>query len=228
MGLAVLAVYRFYRNRLLRLLEMERMRTRIAADLHDDIGANLTRISLLSEVARSKSSNGNDNMLSSIADIARESVASMNDIVWAISPDHDRMLDLTRRMRQHAEEIFAMRNIELEFDATTDMDMKLSVGVRRDVLLIFKEAVNNAARHSDCSKVEIDFRGENSILTLNINDNGHGFDSENHGSDGQGLRSMMRRSTALGGELKIDSLKNAGTSVEFKLPLPNTRFESLL
>lgn len=226
--LTALAVYRFYKNRLLRLLEMERMRTRIAADLHDDIGANLTRISLLSEVARSKATNGNDNMLSSIANIARESVASMNDIVWAISPDHDRMLDLTRRMRQHAEEIFAMRNIDLDFNAAADMDMKLSVGVRRDVLLIFKEAVNNAARHSGCTRVEIDFRSENSILTLKIKDNGKGFISENHGSDGQGLRSMMRRSKALGGELKIDSQQSEGTNIEFEFPLPKLRSESRL
>ena len=68
---------------------MEKVRTRIATDLHDDIGANLTRISLLSEVAKQKSENGNGNLLTSIADIARESVASMNDIVWAISPEHD-------------------------------------------------------------------------------------------------------------------------------------------
>jgi ligand-binding sensor domain-containing protein len=227
--LAAFAVYLFYKNRLMRLLEMERMRTRIAADLHDDIGANLTRISLLSEVAKQKSANGNDNMLSSIANIARESVASMNDIVWAIGPDHDRMLDLTRRMRQHAEEIFAMRDIELDFNAPADdTDLKLSVGVRRDVLLIFKEAVNNAARHSDCSKVQIDFRCENSILTLKIEDNGNGFDSENFESDGQGLRSMTRRSKSLGGELTIESRKGAGTNVEFKLPLPKIRFESRL
>ncbi len=167
-------------------------------------------------------------MLSSIANIARESVASMNDIVWAISPDHDRMLDLTRRMRQHAEEIFAMRNIDLDFNAAADMDMKLSVGVRRDVLLIFKEAVNNAARHSGCTRVEIDFRSENSILTLKIKDNGKGFISENHGSDGQGLRSMMRRSKALGGELKIDSQQSEGTNIEFEFPLPKNRSVSSL
>ena len=135
----------FYRYRLSRLLEMERMRTRIATDLHDDIGANLTRISLLSEVANQqiKSNGSNENLLPSIADIARESVASMNDIVWAISPEHDRLLDLTRRMRQHAEEVFSFRDVDLDFNAPAS-DLKLSVGVRRDVLLIFKEAVNNA------------------------------------------------------------------------------------
>ena len=215
--LTALAIYLFYKNRVARLLEMERMRTRIATDLHDDIGANLTRISLLSEVAKQKSTNGSGMLLTSIADIARESVASMNDIVWAISPDHDSLLDLTRRMRQHAEEVFSFRDVDLDFNAPAS-DLKLSVGVRRDVLLIFKEAVNNAAKHSDCAKVEIDFRCENSVLHLSIADDGKGFDSgENY--DGQGLRSMTRRAAALGGNLKINSRQTAGTIVEFTLPL---------
>ncbi len=222
-ALLIFSVYLFSRYRLSRLLEMERMRTRIATDLHDDIGANLTRISLLSEVAKQKSENGSGSLLTSIADIARESVASMNDIVWAISPDHDSLLDLTRRMRQHAEEVFSFREIDLDFNAPAS-DLKLSVGVRRDVLLIFKEAVNNAAKHSDCSKVEIDFRVEHSILSLRIKDNGSGFDSENQTSDGQGLRSMTRRARALGGKLEIQS--NDGTTIKFESPLPKLSFES--
>jgi signal transduction histidine kinase/ligand-binding sensor domain-containing protein len=215
--LVSLAIYFIYRNRLKRLLEMERMRTRIATDLHDDIGANLTRISLLSEVAKQKSANGNGILLTSIADIARESVASMNDIVWAIAPEHDSLLDLTRRMRQHAEEIFALRDIDLEFHApVADADLKLSVGVRRDVLLIFKEAVNNAARHSDCSRVEINFRVEDAKLLLQIKDNGKGFAADSE-VDGQGLRSMSRRAKALGGNLTIES--SNGTLIKFELIL---------
>lgn len=211
------AGYLVYRNRLARLLELERMRTRIATDLHDDIGANLTRISLLSEIA--KQENGNGKMLSSIAEIARESVGSMNDIVWAISPEHDSLLDLTRRMRQHAEDVFTFREIDLEFNApASDSALKLSVGVRRDLLLIFKEAVNNAARHSDCSEVSIDFMTENSVLSLQVKDNGKGIDS-NIETDGQGLRSMTRRASSLGGKLKIDSHVNEGTTVKFELPL---------
>lgn len=215
--LTMSAIYLFYKNRLTRLLEMERMRTLIATDLHDDVGANLTRISLLSEVAKQNSDSGNGNLLASIADIARESVASMNDIVWAIAPEHDSLLDLTRRMRQHAEEIFALREIDLEFNVPPSVnDLKLSVGIRRDVLLIFKEAVNNAARHSDCTKVEIEFRGDYAVLFLKIKDNGKGFATPTE-SDGQGLRSMKRRAESLGGKLKIDSTEGQGTTVEFEL-----------
>lgn len=209
-------IYLIYKYRLKRLLELERVRTRIATDLHDDIGANLTRISLLSEVAKQKAENGNGELLSSIADIARESVSSMNDIVWAISPEHDSLLDLARRMRRHAEEVFALRDIDLEFNAPSESKIHLDVGTRRDVLLIFKEAVNNAAKHSECTKVEIDFSLENSNLRLRIKDNGKGFSADPE-SDGQGLRSMSRRAESLGGKLNINS--ENGTNIELEMNL---------
>ena len=204
-----------YRTR--RLLELERVRTRIATDLHDDIGANLTRIFLLSELA--KQDRGNGNLLTSIADIARESVSSMNDIVWAINPEHDRLLDLTRRMRQHAEEVFTLREIKLQFrSSAADSDRHLHVGTRRDVLLIFKEAVNNAARHSACTEVSIDFRSDHHALHLRIMDNGRGFEIGSD-SEGQGLRSMARRAAALGGKFEITSPRGKGTTVQLDLPL---------
>ena len=206
-----------YRYRVARLVHLERVRTRIATDLHDDIGANLTRISLLSEVA--KRGGGNGNLLTSIADIARESVSSMNDIVWAISPEYDRLLDLTRRMRQYAEEVFSLRDIKLEFNTSSpDSKMHLPASTRRDVLLIFKEAVNNAVRHSNCTQVRIDFHSEHQQLRLKIADNGNGFDKTPE-REGQGLLSMQRRARMLGGELKIDSHLGIGTAVVLQLPL---------
>ena len=98
---------------------MANLRTRIATDLHDDIGANLTRIALLSEVARQAAGRRRRSTrpLASIASIARESVSSMSDIVWAINPARDSLLDLVRRMRQHADEVFTLRDIELHFNA---------------------------------------------------------------------------------------------------------------
>jgi signal transduction histidine kinase len=212
-------IYLIYRARLGRLIELERVRTRIATDLHDDIGANLTRISLLSEVASQQQNGGNGTMLRSIAEIARESVASMNDIVWAVSPEHDSLSDLMSRMRRHAEEVFASRAISLEFDAPSpDDDLKLSVGVRRDLLLIFKEAVNNAARHSSCSRVNIVFRLEDDGLVLTVADDGKGFETDDE-FDGQGLRSIRRRAERLGGRISIRSMPGKGTVVDFAMPL---------
>jgi signal transduction histidine kinase len=230
-----LMVHALYRYRVARLLEMANMRTRIATDLHDDIGANLTRIALLSEVAKQRDdaerdsraegqsvvqgTASEDGPLASIARIARESVASMSDIVWAINPARDSLLDLTRRMRQHADEIFTLRGIELHFNAPVAHDgLRLDVDVRRDLLLIFKEAVNNSARHSRCSRVEIDLRVEGSRLLLIVADNGVGFDPS-HESDGQGVLSMTRRAQRLKGVLEITSRSGLGTTVRLTLPL---------
>lgn len=211
-------IYVFYRSRLTRLLEMEQMRTRIATDLHDDIGSNLTKISVLSEVAQRKLGNGaNDfdggSLLENIAETSRESVSAMSDIVWAINPKKDSLADLTRRMRRYAEEILERREIRLEFDAPpVAPDLKLDANLRRNIYLVFKESLNNIVRHAEASRVEIDFRFENGELILNITDNGRGFDAERE-FDGNGLLSMKKRAAELKGSLKINSAENEGTTI---------------
>jgi signal transduction histidine kinase len=235
-GLAVgLTVNRLYRFRVARVLEMAHMRTRIATDLHDDIGANLTRIALLSEVAgreetgvrtrfpvnpsRPSASGQDDGPLAAIAAIARESISSMSDIVWAVNPARETLLDLIRRMRQHADQVFTSREIELHFSALAGTDtLRLAMDVRRDVLLIFKEAVNNAARHSGCSRADIDLRVAGSRLLLSLSDNGVGFDTSLQ-SDGQGLTSMLRRAERLGGHLAIASEPGSGTRITLDMPI---------
>ena len=204
---------------------MANLRTRIATDLHDDIGANLTRISMLSEVAKQKlGENGaEDSPLISISRIARESVGSMSDIVWAINPERDTLLELTRKMRRHAYEVFTLRDIDLHFNATDANDsLRLGVDVRRDLLLIFKEAVNNAARHSGCTQVNIDLQIRPSQLVLEISDNGTGFDQSLE-SEGNGLRSMKRRAEALGGTLEITSSRGVRTVIRVSIPVGRSR-----
>jgi signal transduction histidine kinase len=215
-GLGGFIAYGLYRYRVARLLELERVRTRIASDLHDDIGANLTRIAILSEVANAQLPEDNrsiESPLSSIAQISRESVASMGDIVWAINPKRDHLIDLVQRMRRLASEVFAGRKIEYEFSAPeTELDLRLGADVRRDVLLIFKEAINNIARHSACSNVDIQLRVERSLLLLTVRDDGCGFDADVP-SEGNGLLSMRRRAESLGGELVWKSSEGTGTEI---------------
>ena len=213
--------YSLYRSRVARLLGIERVRTRIAADLHDDIGTNLTRIAVLSEVARSQLDEANPsvaNPLSSIARISRESVASMSDIVWAINPRRDSLLDLVLRMRRFANEIFADGKIGFQFHAPeTEQDQKLGADLRRDVFLIFKEALNNAVRHSSCANVEIELQLDRLWLLLLVSDDGSGFESS-VSSEGHGLISMRRRAKALGGELQLLSREGKSTEILLKVP----------
>jgi ligand-binding sensor domain-containing protein/two-component sensor histidine kinase len=204
------------RRRVARLLEVANMRTHIATDLHDDIGANLTRIALLSEVAQRTREEA---PLVSIATVARESVAAMSDIVWAINPRREGLLDLIRRMRQHADELFTLRGIALRFDAPAGAEtQRLGIDVRRDVLLIFKEAINNAARHSGCTAVDITVRCERGRLVLSIIDDGVGFDPSQQ-VDGQGLSSMRRRAARINAALRIERAASSGTAVVFSVPM---------
>jgi ligand-binding sensor domain-containing protein/two-component sensor histidine kinase len=214
-GLVVVSVHRY---RVARLLQVANMRTRIAADLHDDIGANLTRIALLSEAARHRTRENQD-PLSSIARIARESVGSMSDIVWAINPARDSLTDLTRRMRQHAEEVFTLGGVQMEFNAPGAIDtVHLGVDVRRDLLLLFKEAINNSARHSRCTHVAIDLSTTGSRLRMAIVDDGVGFDTLRP-DEGQGLLSIRRRVDRLNGRLELTSSPGQGTSVIVVIPV---------
>jgi signal transduction histidine kinase/streptogramin lyase len=218
LGLLLVALHRY---RLSRVLELERVRTRIATDLHDDIGANLTRIAILSEVARQplQRLEADDAPLSSISRIARESVAAMSDIVWAVTPDRDTLRDVVRRMRDHAEEVFEARDVALTLNLPDDGEStKLGVNVRRDLYLIFKEAVNNAARHSSCTRVSISFVLEGASLSLEVADDGGGFDV-NVESDGHGLASIRRRAHRLGAILNIESTTAHGTVVRLTMPM---------
>jgi signal transduction histidine kinase len=217
----VLTTYALFRYRVARALELANIRTHIAADLHDDIGSNLTRIAILSEVAHSQLGNGNpqvESPLLSIANISRESVASMSDIVWAINPKRDTLLDLIQRMRRFATEVLTPRGIEFRFSAPdADNDLKLGADLRREIFLLYKETLNNVVRHSKCARAAIEFQIERSWLVLTVRDDGRGFNLE-EASEGQGLLSMTRRAARLGGEVRIDSKPGNGTTIYFRVP----------
>lgn len=219
LALAALAVYLIYRDRLRRLLEIERTRTRIATDLHDDIGSNLTKISIMSEVARRLEGEKQGELLNAIADISRSSVSSMSDIVWAINPQKDSFLELVRRMRALAEDVPEQKDVRVEFRAPeTFGEIKLDADVRRNVFLIFKETLNNIVRHANASTVTIELEILHRELRLTVADDGPGFDAERE-TEGNGLPNMKRRAALLGGELKIRTAPYAGTEIVLRLPI---------
>jgi ligand-binding sensor domain-containing protein/signal transduction histidine kinase len=220
--IAGLAIYALYRYRVAQLLNLERVRTRIASDLHDDIGANLSLIAMLSEVAR-RQLPPKDRQLKewfeTIAATSRDTVDSMSDIVWAINPKRDHLSDLTRRMRRFADDIFAAQNVDFRFDAPElDRNVKLGADVRREVFLIFKETINNAVRHSGCSSVDVDLTVGGGWLELKVRDDGRGLDGT-EATQGTGLTSMEARAYKLGGSFDVVSNNGDGTSVTLRVPV---------
>src|SRR6266404_1850775 len=220
-GLGAAAIYRY---RVRRLIELERVRTRIAADLHDDIGSGLSRIAILSEVARHQLNLAAPvgESLAAIAGASRDLVDSMSDIVWAINPNKDHLRDLIQRMRRFASDLFTARKIEFTFSAPgEEQALKIGADLRRQVFLIFKEAVNNIARHSAATEAQIEMRIENRSLTIKVADNGSGLDPADM-NEGHGLASMRTRAKELDGELQITSNDGRGTTILLTVPLSAT------
>jgi ligand-binding sensor domain-containing protein/two-component sensor histidine kinase len=215
-----------YRNHAARTIEVERVRTRIATDLHDDVGSSLSQIAILSEVVRRELAPGSavGGTLAAIAATSRELVDSMSEIVWAINPNRDRAGDLAQRMRRFASDTFTGGDINFTFAAQeATRHLKLGPDVRRQVFLFFKEVVNNIARHSECTQAAVQLGIENGRLNLVLEDNGRGFDTA-HRAEGQGLSSMRRRASELQGELEIRSEHGGGTRVALRVPLVRSRW----
>jgi signal transduction histidine kinase len=213
--------YAGHRYRMRRLLEIVRVRMRIASDLHDDIGSTLSQIAILSEVARAQAAPGAEKAAEPIARIgalSRESLDSMADIVWAIDPQKDRLTHLSQRMRRLAADLAGASGIRFRFETVGDeTDRPLGADLRREVFLVFKESLNNAVRHSRCTEVAIELRLESSRLVLTVADDGEGFDAGGE-REGQGLRSMRRRAGSLGGTLGVVSREGGGTKVTLTVP----------
>jgi len=223
LSVAVLAAltYAFYRYRLGHALRLERVRAHIATDLHDDIGASLSQIAILNEVALTRLQSGSGDAsgpLATAAQAAREVVDSMSDVVWAVDPKRDRLEDLVLRMRRFAEELCAARDIELRFDTTPDGARRLDAQARRQIYLLFKESLNNAVKHSGCAVIGAELTLDANRLELRVADDGRGFDPR-AAHEGHGLASMRRRSEALGGEVRIRSGLGQGTEIRFSIPV---------
>jgi len=215
LGGAVVAV----RLRLRRLAAMQRVRERISADLHDELGLSLSRIAMLSEVARRRAGPAAESELAEIGDSARELIDATSDMAWALDPRRDDLGSLLARLRRLASDVFEGAGIAWSFEAPEHCDrLPLSAEVRRHLFLILKEALQNAARHARARTVRLEIRIGEGWLEAEVADDGIGFDpgSRRPGDDGNGLAGMARRAKELGGELGVESTAGGGTRVRLR------------
>ena len=223
-------VYAFYRYRMARLLEMANVRTRMATDLHDDIGSGLSRMAILSEVVKQQIGNNAEQsgpLLTEIADSARTLVDSMRDIVWSIDPRRDDLANVVVRLRQFASDVLEPQKIKLDFQAPPELEkVKLNPEQRRHLFLIFKEAINNISRHAECTSVSLDITVLHNRLIAEMRDDGRGFSDvastdapTNGGAGGHGLQNMRTRTAQLRGQLSVDASPGCGTRVKLTIPL---------
>jgi signal transduction histidine kinase len=214
-------VYLIYRYQLNKKLEVERLRLRISRDLHDDIGSALTSINVLSKVALSKGGGNMEigNYLSQIKNAASDTMESMSDIVWAINPENDKLEAIVSRMKEFAAEICEAKQVDLDFILPKEPEkISFDAAKRKNIFLIFKEAVNNAIKYSHCTRLYIGLEKESNKLKMEIKDNGKGFDINNT-RPGNGLKSMKERAKVIDAVFTIQSMPGKGTAVLTEIPL---------
>jgi len=207
-------VYRNYRTK--QKLKLQTLRNKIASDLHDDVGSTLSSISIFSQMAQQQSKEVIP-MLETIGDSSRKMLDAMADIVWTIKPENDQFEKIILRMRSFAFELLGAKNIDFEFQADDEVsNMKLSMEVRKNLYLIFKEATNNLVKYSSADRAFFTIKKEASNLSMLIRDNGKGFDVANV-KEGNGLTNMKKRAKEIGAQFMIDSQPGNGTTIQLKL-----------
>jgi signal transduction histidine kinase len=231
--LALRRRHRFEVERLERGHEMEQERTRIARDMHDEIGSKLARISFLSEMVKSGSNGRNqgDGVADSLAKTARDLLQSLDRMLWAINPRNDSLETLSAYLNRYAAEYFQNTSIRCQLAFPKDLPaIQLSAETRHNVFLAFEEALANALKHSAATKVSAELTCANGTVEISIADNGRGLGSETQNGatvkratgERLGLSGMRHRLQSVGGECHLTSSPEGGTLVKFVLPLTKT------
>ncbi len=210
----------------------QKIRTSIASDLHDDLGTSLSRIAILSQLAKKEAgteSNNTFELLDKIENSSRELIDSMSDIVWSINPDNDSLEDAILKLENFAIELLEAKGMEVNISIPDDsLKIELPLELRRNLFLILKEMVNNAAKHSTAKNVYINIalikNGSSKAsdsLKIIIEDDGVGFDKTKKNL-GNGLKNISKRAESFNGIFTIDSSRSNGTKMELSLPLQIT------
>jgi len=232
-GLLVSLIIAFYRYRIQQLLKLEKVRMRISRDLHDDIGSTLSSINMLTRSAKRRFDEKDNHRLSEnlnkIGERTQEILENMSDIIWSVKPENDSLDRVASRMREFSSGILEAKKINFKISFDPDLEkINLPLEVKNNLFMIFKEAINNLAKYSQCTWAEIEMKVENRKLILKISDNGIGFDvsgmaegdkSSGFTSGGNGLRNMRQRAAEAGGILDLVSKPGIGTKIIVEMPL---------
>lgn len=218
-------LFYLHRLRLQKLLHIERVRSRLARDLHDDMGSTLSTINILSNMALQQKSfdeTKSKEYMSTINSSTSQMMEAMDDIVWSINPANDNLAKIITRMKETAGAILEPRQIEYHFEVPPAVpELRLSMETRREIFLIFKEALNNIIKYADCTEVVFTFTKKGNSFILIINDNGKGFQTPVSESAvrGNGLKNMEKRAANINGLLSVKSETGKGTTIQLSVPI---------
>ncbi len=227
---SVIAVVRYVSFRRLRgqLLRLEQQaalhheRTRIARDIHDDLGASLTQIALLGELAQQDSASPSKaaERMQKISSTARQTIKSLDEIVWAVNPRNDTLAHLLDYAGQFALDYLRVAGIRCRLDFPEILsDREISTDIRHNLFLAVKESLHNIVKHAHASEVRLGAALEPKVLRITIEDNGRGFEAAPENALADGLRNLNQRLTEIGGSCRVESHLETGTIVTFEVPL---------
>jgi signal transduction histidine kinase len=229
LGAMALGTWWFARIRLHRRLavlqrqqEIEKERSRIARDMHDEVGVRLTQISFLSALASKSTEDVAEvrTQTNKVAELARNLVRKLDEIVWAVRPQNDNLESLVDYLAESLQDLCSDSPLRLWFMGPSVVPaVEVSANVRHHVLLACSEAVNNAIKHSGATEIRVNVCFERPRLRIEIADNGHGFDVLQAEAELSGLLHLRQRLTELGGSCEIESVKGTGTRVVLALSL---------
>jgi signal transduction histidine kinase len=202
-------------------LNILQLRNRLSRDLHDDIGSTLSSINILSRTAQNNLQQTNSekakDTLEKISERSQRLLTNMSDIIWNIKPDNDSFEELMNRMRAYATALLEAKKIQYDiYFPAEKTDYNLSIEVKRNLYLIFKEAVNNLAKYSGATQSKLYVTFDNTHIQMKIEDNGAGFNINELKHRG-GLSNMQHRAEEINGVLKIESSIGQGTTIELSL-----------
>ena len=203
---------------------LEQERSRVAQDLHDDLGAGLTEISVLGKQARSRlaDATARTQYLEQMDDKARQMVSALDEIVWAMSPAQDSLESLVSYFCLHADRFLGLANIEWQLEGASRLpNLSVNSICRHELFLAFKEALTNVVRHSNATGVQLKIQLENGSLHLSVSDNGRGFAPAASTAHRDGLTNMRTRMEKLGGRFEAASEPGHGTTLHFFVPTTN-------
>lgn len=213
-------IYGLYRFRLYQLRRLDKLRNRIARDLHDEVGSSISTIAIYSKIMQEQMNSvdfDNKPLVNKINDFATEIMEAMNDIVWNINTNNDAFDRIISRMREQASQLLEAKGylVHFNFDETLNR-MKLNMDKRREFYLIYKEAINNIAKYAGGQNVWVRLQLQSGSIMLIIKDDGKGFDKDKIRSGGNGLHNMQHRAEILKGDITINSSPGEGTEIQLK------------
>lgn len=227
MGLVGVIFYFLYRYRLRQFMRLHALRENIARDLHDDMGSYLSSISIWSQSVLNLTQTDPAKahaLVDKIGETARQVMDSMGDIIWSVNPDNDSMAQIGSRLRDVGTDLLEERAVVFSVDVDeTLLNSHLPLEQRRDVFLIYKEALTNIARYAQASHVWVRLERQEAALLLTIQDDGVGFNPQQpvgqNPLGGNGLKNMRARAETMGATLSIESALGQGTTLTLQLNL---------